>query len=204
MAVVVLDYGMGNLRSVSKALEHLGASVLLTEDPQDIAGAERLVLPGVGSFGDAVNELHSRGMFFPLRRYLQTGGPFLGICLGLQLLYAASEESPGAAGLGIFQDTVRLFPSEDIKIPHMGWNQVRWAMGEHPMKSGVPDMSFFYFVHSFYAPCDNAITLGSCSYGGEKFSAAIAAKNIFASQFHPEKSQRHGLAVLKNFLAWRP
>lgn len=201
--IVVLDYGMGNLRSVSKALEHLGAEVLVTSRSSDLVRAEKVVLPGVGAFGDASRELHASGLFNPLIDYIRGGGLFLGICLGLQLLFEESEESPGARGLGIFPGTVRLFRSPGVKVPHMGWNQVR-LVKPHPLLSGIPDQSYFYFVHSFYAPAGIPnVSAAECVYGDEAFSAAIGTATLFAAQFHPEKSQAAGLQLLKNFVEWK-
>jgi len=151
--IVVVDYGMGNLRSVSKALEHLGGQVKVSASPGDIEKADKLVLPGVGAFGDAVSELKSRDLFNPVVNYIQSQKPFLGVCLGLQLLFKISEESPNVAGLGTIPGKVQLFQSKDVKIPHMGWNQVR-IRKQHPLLQGVPDESYFYFVHSYYAVPD--------------------------------------------------
>jgi len=198
--IVVLDYGMGNLRSVSKALEHLGAEVKVSSNPRDLEKAKKLVLPGVGAFGDAASELKTLKLFDPIRDYLKNQRPFLGICLGLQLLFAQSEESPEAEGLGIYPGTVKAFRSKSVKIPHMGWNQVAFQKA-HPFFEGVKDKNYFYFVHSFYAaPEDSSLTAGSCDYGEESFTAILADNHVFATQFHPEKSQEAGLKILKNFL----
>lgn len=201
--IVVLDYGMGNLRSVSKALEHLGAEVLVTSKASDLARADKVVLPGVGAFGDASRELEAAGLFTPLIDYIRKGGLFLGICLGLQLLFEESEESPGARGLGIFPGKVRLFRSPNVKVPHMGWNQIQ-ILKPHPLLQGIPDQSYFYFVHSFYAPADiQGVSAADCVYGAETFSAALGTETLFAAQFHPEKSQTAGLRMLKNFVEWK-
>lgn len=200
--IFVIDYGMGNLRSVSKALEHLGAEVRVGSDPADLKNAEKIVLPGVGAFGDAVEGLKSRNLLQPVKDCLKTGQKFLGICLGMQLLLETSEETPGAAGLGYFQGSVDLFRSKTIKVPHMGWNQVTLRR-EHPLMHGVEDQSFFYFVHSFFVnPVNRDIVVGSCSYGDEEFAAIIGNDHVFATQFHPEKSQQAGLQILKNFIEW--
>ena len=203
--VVVVDYGMGNLRSVAKALESLGASVKVSSDPCDVERAERLVLPGVGAFGDAARELESRGLRAPVTTYLAQGTkPFLGVCLGLQLLFESSEEAPGVRGLGCFRGTVRRFASAlpggaRLKVPHMGWNRVRQAAAS-PLTDGVVDMSFFYFVHSFYPdPLERVIVLGETEYG-VVFPAVVGRGRVFGCQFHPEKSQRAGLRLLANFL----
>jgi glutamine amidotransferase len=200
--IVVVDYGMGNLRSVSKALEHLGGKVKVSPAPKDVEKADKLVLPGVGAFQDAVHELHGRKLFEPIQGYLKQQKPFLGICLGLQLLFARSEENPGAVGLATFPGEVRGFQSRDVKIPHMGWNQVHIER-KHPLLKGVRDDSFFYFVHSYYAvPEDKNLMVGSCAYGKDQFAAILGTETLFATQFHPEKSQEAGLQILKNFLEW--
>ncbi len=199
--IAVVDYGMGNLRSVSKALEFSGGHVCVTSNPAQIEAADKLVLPGVGAFGDAALELKSRLLWDPVVTHIRQGKPFLGICLGLQLLLSESEESPGVPGLGIFPGKVIRFRSRGVKIPHMGWNQIDFQ-GAHPLLAGVSSGSYFYFVHSFYAaPEDESLGFGRTSYGGENFCAILAKDNVFATQFHPEKSQEAGLRILKNFLA---
>lgn len=201
--IVVVDYGMGNLRSVSKALEHLGAEVMISSDPARIRNADKVILPGVGAFGDAMRELHAAGLTEPLVDYIRKGGLFLGICLGLQLLFEESEESPGIRGLGIFPGTVRLFRSAHVKVPHMGWNDVE-IVRPHPLLNGIRSGSFFYFVHSFYAPAAlKEASIAQCVYGDERFSAMIGTETLFAAQFHPEKSQAAGLQILKNFMEWK-
>ena len=200
--IVVVDYGMGNLRSVSKALEHLGGQVKVSGDSSEIESADKLVLPGVGAFGDAVAELKDRALFEPVRSFILQKKPFLGICLGLQLLFNSSEESPGIEGLGIFSGTVRAFSSPGIKIPHMGWNQVRRAT-DHPLLAGIQNDRFFYFVHTYYAvPADPGILCGETQYGEEVFPSILGTETLFAVQFHPEKSQSAGLQILKNFIRW--
>ncbi len=200
--ISVVDYGMGNLRSVSKALESLGGRVQVTSDPGAVKASDKLVLPGVGAFGDAVSELKTRGLWEPLAAHIRAGKSFFGICLGLQLLLSESEESPGLPGLGIFPGKVIRFRSGGIKIPHMGWNQVEYQ-GKHPLLAGVPSGSSFYFVHSFYAaPQEAALGFGRTLYGQENFAAVLAQDRVFATQFHPEKSQEAGLRILKNFLEW--
>ncbi len=198
--IIVIDYGMGNLRSVSKALEHLGGSVKVSAEPEDIRTASKLLLPGVGAFGDGMTEINKRGLAGPIRDYAQSDRPFLGICLGLQLLFDASEESPGSAGLGILKGKVRAFRSPKVKIPHMGWNSVVLKQ-KHPLLSGIAENSFFYFVHTYYAVPDDAAQIAAvCHYGEEDFPAMIGRGPLFATQFHPEKSQDAGLAILKNFV----
>ena len=189
--ICVIDYGMGNLRSVSKAIEKVGGQVKVSSAPQDLEQAEKIVLPGVGAFGDGVLELKKRNLIEPLKIALKQGKPFLGICLGMQLLFDESEESPGVKGLSFFSGRVERFKSRDIKIPHMGWNEVNFGSSA----------GYFYFVHSYYpAPTDKSIISGTCEYGKEKFAAFIMRDKIWASQFHPEKSQDAGLNLLKRFV----
>ena len=200
--IFIVDYGMGNLRSVSKALEHLGAQVKVGNQVSDLENADKIILPGVGAFGDAVDELKTRGLFDAVKNSLSSGKKFLGICLGMQLLMESSQESEGSEGLGRFRGSVDLFRSKEVKVPHMGWNQVKHK-NSHPLLQNVPDQSFFYFVHSYYVNVkDESIVIGSCNYGDEDFAAIIGNENIFATQFHPEKSQEMGLQILKNFIEW--
>ena len=200
--ILIIDYGMGNLRSVSKALERFGAKVEVSDQPKDLAKADKIVLPGVGAFGDAMEELAQRGFADPLKREIQTKKKLLGICLGLQLLFESSEESPGIPGLGIFPGTVIRFRSKDVKVPHIGWNSIM-LRNSHPLLSNVPDQSFFYFVHSFYGkPAKKELSAADCTYGSETFPAMVGSPHVFATQFHPEKSQDAGLQILKNFVAW--
>jgi glutamine amidotransferase len=216
--ITVVDYGMGNLRSVSKALESLGAEVRVSKDPADVAKAEKLILPGVGAFPAAMRELSTRGLIEPIKTFIASGKPYLGICLGLQLLFEESEEGEGAKGLGVLPGRVRRFfsnggtqapkhPGTALKIPHMGWNQVRRpATGDQqpsrcPLLKGIPEGSFFYFVHSYCAqPTDHAVVALETDYGSP-FAAMVWRERLFATQFHPEKSQAVGLQLLKNFIA---
>lgn len=201
--IVVVDYGSGNLRSVSKALEYLGASVKVSSKPVDIEVSEKVVLPGVGAFGDAVGALKDLKLFEVIKAHIQNEKPFLGICLGLQLLFTESEESPGIEGLGVFKGKVSRFHSRNIKVPHIGWNQVEF-LKEHPLLENVLNPSYFYFDHSYYAvPETEALVAGRCEHGDDKVTAILADRNIFATQFHPEKSQGAGLTILKNFISWR-
>lgn len=200
MRLTVIDYGMGNLRSVSKALEHLGASVKVSSSPNDILTADKVVLPGVGAFGDAVQEIKSRGQWDAILKFAEKGRPFLGICLGLQLLFSESEESPGIPGLNLFSGRVIRFRTKSVKVPHMGWNQVRFR-NPHPFLSGIESGKYYYFVHSFYpVPDDPSLVAGECGYGEETFAVMAGRDHIFATQFHPEKSQDAGLEILKNFI----
>ena len=192
--ICVIDYGMGNLRSVSKALEKVGGKVQVSSRPEDLKRAQKIVLPGVGAFGDGAEELGKRGLFEPVRECLSQGKPFLGICLGMQLLFDESEESPGVKGFGFFRGKVQRFQSPAVKIPHMGWNEVKFLS---PKRS-----DYFYFVHSYYpAPKEKAIVQGTCEYGKEEFPAFVIKGKVWASQFHPEKSQAAGLELLKGFVS---
>lgn len=201
--IAIVDYGMGNLRSVSKAFDCQGYSVTVTRDPALISNANGLVLPGVGAFGDCVRNLTEYGLTEPIKDYIDSGRPFLGICLGLQVLFEESEEAPGVKGLGLIKGKVVRFPDlkkEGLKVPHMGWNQIT-IKKDVPILSGVPQNSWFYFVHSYYpSPEDESVIAVKVDYGLE-FTAAVAKDNIFASQFHPEKSSDLGLRILRNFAA---
>lgn len=193
---------MGNLRSVSKAIEKLGAAVCVSSKPEDLEKAEKLILPGVGAFGDGCAELRNRNLFAPLRQALMKDKPFLGICLGMQLLFQSSEENHGAEGLALFKGKVRRFRAQKQKIPHMGWNQMKIQQRNSPLLKDVEDLSYFYFVHSYYpVPEDPALILGSCEYGGESFAAVVGKNHVWGTQFHPEKSQDAGLRILRNFVA---
>lgn len=198
--ITIVDYNMGNLRSVSKAIEHLGGQARVSSNPKDIQNADKLILPGVGAFGDAMRELKTAGLIAPIQEFARSGKPFLGICLGLQLLFESSEESKGVEGLGIFKGSVKNFRSKNVKIPHMGWNNAT-IVRNHPVIKNLPDNSFFYFVHSFYAvPEDPSLALAETLYGEETFPAILGKSNVTAAQFHPEKSQDAGLLILKNFI----
>lgn len=198
--IAIADYGSGNLRSVSKALDHLGLANCVTDDPRVFERADRAILPGVGHFGTCVEGVRRRGFEPAVQAFLQTGRPFLGICVGMQILVETSEESPATPGLGIVRgDCPRFRPG--LKIPHMGWNQVELNGRESRLLQGIPDESYFYFVHSYFIEPtgdDAASVVGVCEYG-RKFAACIERDNLFATQFHPEKSQKWGLRVLENF-----
>ncbi len=200
--ITIVDYGMGNLRSVQKAFEKNGARARITSDPEEILKAEKVVLPGVGAFDCAMRELRKRRLVGPLKKKIQSGAPYLGLCLGLQLLFTDSEERTGrknAHGLGIIPGTVKRFRGS-LKIPHMGWNTVQFKKKDCPLFKGLKDKSYFYFVHSYYAvPKDRSWALAQTPYG-VKFCSAVWKGNIFATQFHPEKSQALGLRVIKNFI----
>ena len=206
--IAVIDYGMGNLRSVEKALSQVGLDARVTRSPLEIDDARGVVLPGVGAFRDCMANLDRLGLIGPINRALRSGRPFLGICLGLQVLFTESEEFGRCEGLGFFRGKVVRFPDDlpdpdaaggpALKVPHMGWNQVT-RKKDVPVLAGIPADAHFYFVHSYYfAPEDPAIIATTTDYGIE-FASSVAQGNVFASQFHPEKSQRHGLALLRNF-----
>lgn len=196
--VAVLDYGIGNLRSAEKALQHVGARAHLTADPTEIESADAVVLPGVGAYGACVEALRSTGLDEVATTAIRRGQPFLGICVGMQLLYAGSDESPGQPGLGVLGGHVRLLPA-GVKRPQMQWNRLDTTDPDHPMLSGLAD-PWVYFVHS-YAVTDSAGVVATCEYGGP-VTAAVAVDNLWATQFHPEKSGRVGLALLANFVRW--
>ena len=196
--VALIDYGSGNVRSVFNALKSLGADVRLTADPAEIARAKQIVLPGVGAFGDCVSGLKKRGLWDVMHAALQDGRPFLGICVGYQMLFEESEESPGVGGFGFFGGKVRRFNTPGLKVPQIGWNSLE--LTPHPLWAGLPPNPHVYFVHSYYPePADSDVVIARSSYG-ETFAAAAAQRNVAGVQFHPEKSQAVGLAILKNFL----
>ncbi len=198
--IAIIDYGAGNLRSVQKACEVLGAKAVITSNPQEILNADHVILPGVGAFGDCMHSLNSTGLTQVVRQVALSGKPFLGICLGMQLLFDSSEESPGVEGLGIFPGKIVKIPKQEgFKIPHMGWNSLDFTK-ESPLFANLSEQPFVYFVHSFYAePEDRNIVAATTQYCGS-LPVAISHKNIFATQFHPEKSGDVGLAILKNFI----
>ncbi len=203
--IAIIDYDMGNLRSVSKAFEKLGATTVITRDPQVIAKAERVVLPGVGAFRDCMGHIEEYGLVEPIKEAVAGGRPFLAICIGLQLLFEESHEDGIHKGLGIVKGRVVRFPKphrearSDYKIPHMGWNSIKRDK-DSALLTDIPDGEYFYFVHSYYAECEEpGVTLTTTEYGVE-FVSSIERDNLMATQFHPEKSQTAGLKLLKNFL----
>jgi glutamine amidotransferase len=207
LKIAVVDYGMGNIRSVSKALEHVAprAEVLVTARPEEIRAADRVVVPGQGAMPDCMRQLAASGARDAVVA-AAAAKPFLGICIGLQMLFEHGEEGD-TPGLGVLPGRVPKFSSAvadaGLKIPHMGWNEVMQER-PHALWDGIADRSRFYFVHSYYPrPSDRALTAGSSDYGGS-FTCAVARDNIFAVQFHPEKSQNSGLRLLSNFVQWRP
>lgn len=204
LPIAIVDYQMGNLRSVQKALEHVDHRATITSDPEQIAAAEKVILPGVGAFGDAIGELKNRGLVEPIQQSIRQGRPFLGICLGLQMLFEIGYEGGEHPGLAVLDGCVNRFPEHfpsqlGLKVPHMGWNQVKVEKPGCPLLQGISEQAYFYFVHSYFvAPTDNALCWLSCEYG-QPFCAAVWQDNLFATQFHPEKSQHDGLQLLKNF-----
>jgi glutamine amidotransferase len=194
--IAVLDYGIGNLRSAQKAFQHVGADARLTADRVEIEAADAVVLPGVGAFGPCMDALAATGLDGAARDVVDAGVPFLGICVGMQLLYDGSEEAPGCAGLGILPGTVRRLP-DGVKRPQMQWNVLE-VVRPSPVFDGLPDEPWVYFVHS-YAPDDNEHAIGVCDYGG-KVVAAVQRDHVIAMQFHPEKSGATGLQILDNFV----
>ncbi|MEQ1852745.1 MAG: imidazole glycerol phosphate synthase subunit HisH [Chthoniobacteraceae bacterium] len=198
MKIALIDYGSGNVRSVFNAFRLHGADVKLTADPAEIARAERVVLPGVGAFGDCVRGLKERGLWEIVQGALGDGRPFLGICVGYQMLFEESEESPGIRGFGFFAGKVRRFTTPGLKVPQIGWNSL--DLVPHPLWAGLPANPYVYFVHSYFPePCDPSVVIARSTYG-EPFAAAAARGNVAGVQFHPEKSQAVGLTSLKNFL----
>lgn len=198
--IAIVDYQMGNLRSVEKALEHVGAHPEITSDPERIRAADKVILPGVGAFCDAIRELRSRQLVEPLRDCIASGKPFLGICLGLQLLFEKSFENGEYEGLGVLKgNVVRFNLPHEFKVPHIGWNRVHSQQANVPLLNGLSIDPYMYFVHSYYVvPSDPSIIWLTSDYS-IPFCAAIRKDNLFATQFHPEKSQKEGLQLLKNF-----
>ncbi|MCH7697376.1 MAG: imidazole glycerol phosphate synthase subunit HisH [Chloroflexi bacterium] len=198
--VIILDYGAGNLRSVARAVEHLGFTPDVSDDPRALDDADAVIMPGVGAAADTMRNLDERHFSDPLREYIKSGRPFLGVCMGLQALLTVSEEGGEHRCLDVVEGRVRRFERKgDMKIPHMGWNAVE-QVREHPVFAGIPDGSFFYFVHGYYPdPEDESIVIGRTDYGGP-FASVIACDNLIATQFHPEKSGKVGLQLYQNFL----
>ncbi len=196
--IAIIDYGMGNLRSVEKGFLKIGADVRVTSDPKTVADSHAVVLPGVGAFRDCMRNLGEMSLLEPVARAIQEGKPYLGICLGLQILFAESEEFGRSEGLNIFAGKVVRFPENNLKVPHMGWNTIR-ILNRPPIFDGIQDDSFFYFVHSFYVvPSEKNLIATTTDYG-VTFTSMIWKENVFATQFHPEKSQELGLRILKGF-----
>jgi len=201
--ITIIDYGMGNLRSVEKAFGIFSSDIKVSSSIKDIRASSKLVFPGVGAFGKAMEELKRRGLVRPILDFIEKRKPFLGICLGFQLLFSGSEEAGIVKGLGILKGRVKRFKrSRGLKVPHMGWNRIDFNLSSKGLKilKGVPDGAYMYFVHSYYAePKEDDIILCETDYGG-RFASGICKENVFAFQFHPEKSQEEGLKIIKNFV----
>lgn len=198
--IAVIDYGVGNLFSVEKALMQFATDVLITGDKELIAKADKLVLPGVGDFGECMSNLEATGLIQTIRECIAKGTPLLGICIGEQILFEGSEESPEAKGLGIFKGMVRRIQALGLKVPHMGWNSVTFSQPNHPLFAHLGEHPYFYFVHSYHCVPEDASIITATTEYGEKLTAAVAKDNVMATQFHPEKSGDVGLQVLKNFI----
>lgn len=202
MSIAIVDYDAGNLRSVQKAFERIGANAIVTRDAKQVESATALVLPGVGAFAECMLHLEKFGLTDTVRNFILSDKPFLGICVGYQLLFEKSDEFGHAKGLGIFKGRCAKFPftaTAGLKIPHMGWNQAIQKKGNCRLFEGIPADSDFYFVHSYYPVPEENIVASETEYGGEVFASSIERGNVFATQFHPEKSQKVGLDVLRNF-----
>ena len=199
--VAIIDYDAGNIRSVEKAVRYLGKEVTVTSEPEEILAADRVILPGVGAFGDAMKRLHAMGLVEVIRQAADRGTPFLGICLGLQLLFEKSEESPGVPGLGLLRGEILRLPElPGLKVPHIGWNSLKYPNPGRLFR-GIPEDSYVYFVHSYYLRAqDEGIVTATTEYG-TLVHASVESGNLFACQFHPEKSSETGLTILENFLS---
>lgn len=198
--IALVDYGMGNIRSVSKAFEAVGVSVNITRDPEDLLKAKAIVLPGVGAFRDCINNLKTFGLANTLKEQILRGKPYFGICLGMQILFSESEEFGHTEGLEIFRGkVVRFRLPKEYKIPHMGWNSIK-IKKKSKILDGIQDNSYFYFVHSYYVVPEDEKVVGAVTEYGVEFTSMVIHENIFATQFHPEKSQKVGLRLIKNFV----
>jgi glutamine amidotransferase len=198
--IVIIDYGMGNLRNVQKAFEWIGFEARVTRNKKEIEGASAIVLPGVGAFKDCMESLEKFGLIDPLLRSIEKGKPYLGICLGLQILFSESEEFGFQKGLGLIKGKVVKFkPDQEHKVPHMGWNAIEKKM-EIPFLQGIESGDFFYFVHSYYVIPEEPQWMSTLTNYGIPFASSIWKENLFATQFHPEKSQQKGLRILENFV----
>lgn len=201
MKLGVIDYGAGNLRSVLNTFEAAGVHGHLVRTPEDAEGVTHLVLPGVGAFGECAEKLRGQGLAPLIREWIEADRPFLGICVGYQVLFESGEEDEGVPGLGLFKGRVVRFPESELKVPHMGWNRLSLSHPADPVWQGMGEDPYFYFVHSYYpVPEDSSLVAASCTYG-VRFAAAIRRGNLVATQFHPEKSQKLGVQLLKNFVS---
>ena len=198
--IAIIDYDAGNIKSVEKALQKLGADVVITKDADTILNAEKVILPGVGAFGDAMSNLKKYDLVSVIKKVVEKGTPFLGICLGLQLLFDRSDETPGVEGLGILKGEVLRIPEhKDLKIPHMGWNSLHFQNNGR-LFEGLPEESYVYFVHSYYLKAEEPEIVKATAEYGVTIHASVEKGNVFACQFHPEKSSDVGLQILKNFV----
>ena len=198
--IAIVDYDAGNIRSVEKALQFLGEEVCVTRESSTILSAEKVILPGVGAFGDAMEKLHRYGLVDVIKETVERKTPFLGICLGLQLLFEKSEESKGVPGLGLLKGEICRIPSaEGLKIPHIGWNSLQYPRSGR-LFTGIPENSYVYFVHSYYLKAEEEDIVTAVSDYGVSIHASVEKENLFACQFHPEKSSGVGLSILKNFI----
>ena len=198
--IAIIDYGVGNLFSVEKAFAKLGAEVLVTDDAAVIERADKIVLPGVGAFGDCMENLTRSGLIPAIRQAIAAGKPLLGICVGLQILFEGSDESPGAAGLGVFSGQVKKIVAPGLKIPHMGWNSITVNKNSRILKN-IGSEPYVYFVHSYYVNAEDESIISAYTEYGQKLDIAVEKDNVFATQFHPEKSGETGMTILKNFIA---
>jgi len=202
-SITVIDYGLGNIRSVSKALALAGGDVRISAEIKKIESSDGIVLPGVGAFGKGMENLKKAGLIKVINSQIEAGKPCLGICLGLQMLFSVSEEHGSSPGMDIIKGKVKLFRN-DLKIPHMGWNKVKFQnspTGESGMFEGIADESYFYFVHSYYVSPEDAALVSSTTDYGDEFASSVVKDNLWAVQFHPEKSGKDGLRIMKNFIA---
>lgn len=199
--IAIIDYDAGNIKSVEKALQFLGAEAVITRDRDTILQADHVILPGVGAFGDAMQKLHDYGLVEVIRQVVEKKTPFLGICLGLQLMFDRSEESPGVEGLGILNGEIRRIPDkEGLKVPHIGWNSLKFPK-QGKLYKGIPEDSYVYFVHSYYLQAEDTDIVAATAEYGTLIHASVEKENVFACQFHPEKSSAVGLQILKNFIS---
>lgn len=199
--IAIIDYGMGNIHSVKKALEYLGAKTVVTNNPKDLARCDRAVLPGVGAFDDAILELKQQNLIPALNDFLKRGGIFLGICLGMQILFESSQEAKRTKGLCIFRGEVKRFAEKNkIKVPHTGWNRLKKTPADCPLLKDISDDAYVYFCHSYYPKPDDESIIGATTDYGIDFASVVFRKNVYGVQFHPEKSQAVGLKLLKNFV----
>lgn len=197
--IAIIDYDAGNIKSVEKALQYLGEEAVITREAGEILMADKVILPGVGAFGDAMEKLNRYGLVPVIHEVVEKGIPFLGICLGLQLMFESSEEAPGVEGLGLLKGKIVRIPEGDgLKVPHMGWNSLSFPK-EGRLFAGIPENSYVYFVHSYYLQAEEDIVTATAEYG-VTIHASVEKGNVFACQFHPEKSSHTGLTILKNFV----